>query len=211
MRHPDGQDQPGQPGRSWSSADLVAGAVFVVAGAAFAIGSLPYARGTLLQMGPGYVPFAVGLMLAALGVAVGVKAFVAPDHAVPAPPADQDSAQVARAAEELTDDAEGPGSAPARATTTGASDRPAPLDFGRVKWRPVLLVLAAVLFFAYTLEGLGLLVTVFVTVVLASYARAGTTVREALITSVSLALARWLIFVVALQQRIPLVGEWLGG
>lgn len=175
-------------------------------GAAFAVGSLSYERGTLLEMGPAYVPFAVGLMLAALGIVVAVKAFVAPDRTTHESSAEEAATQVAVAAEMLTDDTR-----PSAAQAAAATHTQAPLDFGRVQWRPVVLVLTAVLFFAYTLEGLGLLVTVFGTVILASFARELTTVRQALITAVSLTVACWLIFVVALQQRIPLVGGWLGG
>ena len=46
----------------FSSADLVAGALFVALGLAFALGSLQYERGTLLKMGPGYVPLTLGVV-----------------------------------------------------------------------------------------------------------------------------------------------------
>jgi hypothetical protein len=152
--------------------------MFIVIGGAFAIGSRSYELGSLLQMGPGYVPLMVGLLLAALGAAVVVKAFVAPDR-VPA--------------------------------TDGTTDHGPPLEFGRIRWRPTLLIFAALFFFAFTFEGLGLFLSVFGTSVLASYARAGTTVRQAVLPAVGLSVGSWLIFVLALQQRLPLVGEWLGG
>ena len=37
------------------------------------------------------------------------------------------------------------------------------------------------------------------------------TVRQAVLPAIGLAVGSWLIFVLALQQRLPLVGEWLGG
>ena len=165
--------------RSWSSADLAAGIIFVLLGLAFALGSLQYEMGTLLKMGPGYVPLSVGLVLCALGVGVIVKAFVGPDRT---------------------------------ADLAGVSDpQGAPREFGRLQWRPTVLVLAAVLFFALTFEGLGLFLSVFGTSLLASYARPGTTAVQALAPAAGLTVASWLIFVLGLQQRLPLVGEWLGG
>lgn len=152
--------------------------MFILIGGAFALGALRLELGSLLQMGPGYVPLTVGLILAALGAGVVVKAFVAPDRAP---------------------------------TSDGTSDHGPPLEFGAIRWRPTLLLLAAVLFFALTFEGLGLFLSVFGTTVIAAYARPGATPREALLPAAGLTVASWLIFVLALQQRLPLVGEWLGG
>ena len=165
-------------GRSWSSADLAAGALFILIGGAFAVGALRYELGSLLQMGPGYVPLAVGLILAALGVGVVVKAFAAPDRTP---------------------------------SVDGTTDRGEPAEFGRLQWRPTVLLLAAVIFFALTFEGLGLFLSVFGTAVIASLARPGTRPLQALLPALGLTIASWLIFVLALQQRLPLVGEWLGG
>jgi hypothetical protein len=50
--------------------DLVAGGIFVALGLAFAIGARGYELGTAFRMGPGYVPFVLGGLLALLGVAV---------------------------------------------------------------------------------------------------------------------------------------------
>ena len=55
--------------------DLVAGGIFVALGLAFAIGARGYELGTAFRMGPGYVPFVLGGLLAILGIAiVGVGA-----------------------------------------------------------------------------------------------------------------------------------------
>lgn len=64
--------------------DLLAGSAFVVLGVAFAIAAARYDVGSALQMGPGYVPLALGAILATLGlvtVAVGVRARMRPDPA----------------------------------------------------------------------------------------------------------------------------------
>ncbi|GIF71819.1 tripartite tricarboxylate transporter TctB family protein [Asanoa siamensis] len=63
--------------RRRSVPDVIAGALFVVIGGAFAVGSLSYSLGTPLRMGPGYFPLAVGVIMAALGLAIVVKGLVA--------------------------------------------------------------------------------------------------------------------------------------
>ena len=50
--------------------DLVAGGIFVALGLAFAIGARGYELGTAFRMGPGYVPFVLGGLLALLGFAI---------------------------------------------------------------------------------------------------------------------------------------------
>lgn len=57
--------------------DVLAGGVFIAFGLAFALGSLAYDIGSPLSMGPGYVPLALGLLLAALGAGVVVKGIIA--------------------------------------------------------------------------------------------------------------------------------------
>lgn len=191
----------------FSSADLVAGALFVALGLAFALGSLQYERGTLLKMGPGYVPLTLGVVLALMGAGIVAKAFLAPDRTVEVDEAGHDPMD-----SQAVDHGHAAGEdAPRTSAAAPAEQVAVPLAFGAVRWRPVVLVLAAILFFAFTFEGLGLLLSAFGTVLLASFARQETTVRQALLTSVVLTVACWLIFVLALQQRLPLVGDWLGG
>ena len=60
-----------------SSADVLAGAVFVVLGAAFAVASLGYEVGSVARMGPGFFPAAGGALLVVLGLAVAGKGLVA--------------------------------------------------------------------------------------------------------------------------------------
>lgn len=50
--------------------DLVAGGIFAALGLAFAIGARGYELGTAFRMGPGYVPFVLGSLLALLGFAI---------------------------------------------------------------------------------------------------------------------------------------------
>ena len=59
--------------------DILAGGIFIALGLAFSLGALAYDIGTPLRMGPGYVPLVLGGLLAALGIGVIAKGFVAGD------------------------------------------------------------------------------------------------------------------------------------
>lgn len=144
-------------------------------------------------MGPGYVPLALGLVLAALGGVIVAKAYVAPD---PAPGAVSDAA--------VSD-------APPSDRAKPDPDVPDPRPLAGIQWRPTVAIFAAVGFFALTVDGLGLLPATFGTGLLAAMARPGTRPLRALVIAVGLTLASWIIFVVLLQLRLALFGDWLGG
>lgn len=154
-------------------------------------------------MGPGYLPLALGLALTALGLAVVVKAYVAPD---PAPgEAPGGGVQDAVVQDDEVRDAE------ARDSGTQDADAPDPRPLAGIQWRPTVAVFAAVTFFALTVDGLGMLFATFGTGLLAALARPGTNPVRALVIAVGLTAASWVIFVVLLQLRLPLLGDWLGG
>jgi hypothetical protein len=159
-------------------------------------------------MGPGYVPLVLGLVLAALGVATVAKAYVAPD---PAPGEVSDvgvrDAQVPDAA---VSDGAVSDAAPSDRVTPHA-DVPDPRPLAGIQWRPTAAIFAAVAFFALTVDGLGLLPATFGTGLLAALARPGTRLVRAVVIAAALAVASWIIFVVLLQLRLPLFGDWLGG
>ena len=148
-----------------SRRDLLAGAVFVGLGLAFGITASTYEVGSLVRMGPGFFPLALGGLLVLLGVAIAVQALVAERDASSAP----------------------------------------------VPWRAVVLLVGALLFFGVTVDDLGLVVTVFVTVFLASMADRDARVLPAALVALSVTVLCAVIFVYALQLRLPLVGPWLGG
>jgi len=50
--------------------DFAAGLLYLAAGTAFAVGATGYKLGSADRMGPGYFPFWLGLLLAAIGVVV---------------------------------------------------------------------------------------------------------------------------------------------
>lgn len=57
-----------------SQKDFFAGLLFLALGLAFAWGAWGYGVGSAAQMGPGYVPLALGLLLAAIGALLMFKA-----------------------------------------------------------------------------------------------------------------------------------------
>ncbi len=143
--------------------DILAGGIFIALGLAFASGALAYEVGTPLRMGPGYVPLALGVLLAGLGVAVIVKGVIA-----------------------------------------GEGD-----PIGGLDWRALVFVTAALLFFGITVRGLGVVGALFGATLLASLARAATPIREAVLIAVGLTALSVVIFIFALQLRLPLVGSWI--
>lgn len=143
-----------------SSADILAGAVFVLAGTAFLVASLGYEVGTLRQMGPGYFPAALSVLLIAFGLGVAGKGLLA-----------------------------------------GQADA-----IGRITVRPLLMIGLALIVFAVTVDPWGLMPAVFCTAVLSALAAKDTTPLRLLSLAVGLPLACWLIFVLALQLRMPLWG-----
>lgn len=87
---------------------------------------------------------------------------------------------------------------------------PEPGELGPVPWRSAALLVAAIVFFGFAVRGLGVLPTLFVSVLLAALAGRSVRVLPALVIAVSLTALSILIFIVALQLPLPLLGTWLG-
>lgn len=58
--------------------DFFSGLLFIAFGLIFAIGALRYPLGSPARMGAGYFPFALGLLLTAMGAAIAVRALGGP-------------------------------------------------------------------------------------------------------------------------------------
>ena len=58
-----------------SQKDFLAGLMFTTVGGAFAWGARAYEKGSAAQMGPGYFPMLLGMLLVLLGMAITVKGF----------------------------------------------------------------------------------------------------------------------------------------
>ncbi len=84
-------------------------------------------------------------------------------------------------------------------------------ELGTVPWRSMALLVAAVIVFGFAVRGLGLLPTLFVTTFLAALAGFRVSLVTALVTAAGLTVLCYLIFVLALQLRLPLLGTWIGG
>ena len=82
---------------------------------------------------------------------------------------------------------------------------------GRIPWRAIVLILGGILFLGVTIRGLGLAPALFVSVFLSALARERQRLVFALAIAAGLTVLCVLIFVVALQLRLPLIGPWLGG
>ena len=82
-------------------------------------------------------------------------------------------------------------------------------DAGPIPWRSAALLMAAVVFFGFTVRGLGLLPSLLVTTLLSAFAGHRTGVVAASAIAVGLTIVCVLIFVMALQLRLPLLGPWI--
>src|SRR5665213_504147 len=56
--------------------DVQAGVVIALIGSGFAARSAHYRIGTLLEMGPGYFPAALGIVFALVGIAIAIQGYV---------------------------------------------------------------------------------------------------------------------------------------
>ena len=83
-------------------------------------------------------------------------------------------------------------------------------DLGAVPWRALVLLVAAILFFGFTVRDLGLAPALFVTVLLAALAGRGARVVPSLLIAASLTALSVVIFLGALQLPLPLLGTWFG-
>jgi lysylphosphatidylglycerol synthetase-like protein (DUF2156 family) len=78
-----------------------------------------------------------------------------------------------------------------------------------VPWRALVLVLGAVVFFALTLKGLGLFVSLALCILATAKASSYTKWPASIALAVVLSLVCVLVFVYALGLPIPVIGQWL--
>jgi hypothetical protein len=196
--------------------DLVAGGVFVVFGLAFAIGARGYELGTALDMGPGYYPLVLGGLLVILGVGVMVKGVIARiAHRDEEMAGAADVTRAPSAAEAAGAEAAVAGAAVAGAAGAQVDDDPhrelADDERGKVPWLALVLVLGAIVGFAFAVVPLGLVPAVFGTALLAALAGYRTKVLPAIGVAAGLTVLCYLVFVLLLQLRLPLFGTVFTG
>jgi hypothetical protein len=102
------------------------------------------------------------------------------------------------------------------ARTRPASEEPGPgeppgTERGPVPWLRGALLIAGVVVFGLTVQGLGLAVSLFATTYLAAIAGHRTGPLKAAVVAAGLTVLSLVIFVGLLQLRLPIRGEWLGG
>lgn len=78
--------------------------------------------------------------------------------------------------------------------------KPMPMD-----WRSLFLICAAVVFFGVALMRAGLLITVPMTIFIASFAQQRVNLRRTALIAIGLTAFTWLVFVAGLDLRIPLL------
>jgi hypothetical protein len=191
------------PGRSAGRdprPDLLAGGTFVAVGLAFAVASSRYELGSALQMGPGYYPLVLGGLLVALGVGVAVEGLFRRRNSRDASVRDSTPAPVPG------DDAgeDDPGGDGDDGDDADGDER------GPVPWTSMALVVAAIVAFALGVRELGLVPALLIATFLAALAGRRNAVWAAGV-AIGLTVLCVLIFVVALQLRLPLVGSLFTG
>ena len=195
--------------RQASRDDLLAGGVFVALGVAFAVGATRYDLGSALNMGPGYVPLALGLVLAVLGLVIGAQGLAAArGSAGPHQPSPAGDAASGDARLDATPPADAD-RAPPDADRTPPDALPAEEPRGPVPWGRGALLVAAVLAFGLTVRGLGLVPALFLAAFLAALAGPRTGPVRAALVAAGLTAVCVLVFVAVLQLRLPLLGTWL--
>ncbi|MEU4573581.1 tripartite tricarboxylate transporter TctB family protein [Nonomuraea sp. ATR24] len=84
------------------------------------------------------------------------------------------------------------------------------IAFGPIPWRAVGVIVLALVFFGFTVRGLGFVPASLVTALLTTVASKRVRPLMAVAVAAGLTVAATLIFVVGLQLRLPLWGPWLG-
>ena len=81
--------------------------------------------------------------------------------------------------------------------------------FGTVPWRALVLIVLALLFFGLTVRGLGVVPATAVTALLTALASYRTSILAAVAIAAGLTVLCVLVFLLALQLRLPMFGPWL--
>ncbi|HEY0956391.1 MAG TPA: tripartite tricarboxylate transporter TctB family protein [Roseateles sp.] len=82
---------------------------------------------------------------------------------------------------------------------------------GKIAWRPLLVILAAITLFGLSLPRLGLICTLPLTILLSSLASQEFRWRDVLFSSVVLTAGSWALFILGLKLTIPVWPIYLNG
>jgi hypothetical protein len=81
---------------------------------------------------------------------------------------------------------------------------------GKIAWRPLTIIVAAIAIFGATITWLGMIVSIPILITIASLAGSEFHWRDVLINAVVLTIASWLIFIVGLKLTIPMWPSFAG-
>jgi len=140
--------------------------------------ALDYPYGTLTSMGPGFVPTAVAAILVFLGVLIGLGF------------AKDDGDNADKAADASTEKSEPEARGIERLLGTG---------------RVMLFILGAIVLFGSIVRSLGLAISVFVLVMLVSYARQRVRLMPTLVFATAVTIAACVLFVTLLGLETPVL------
>ncbi len=82
---------------------------------------------------------------------------------------------------------------------------------GRVAWRPLLVIVAAIAVFGLCINRLGMVVTIPILIVITSFAGDEFSWPGVVVNAVVLTLASWLIFILGLKLTIPMWPTFISG
>jgi putative tricarboxylic transport membrane protein len=162
--------------------DLLCGAIFIVIGLAFAADALvELPLGSAFRMGPGYFPLVLAGLLVLLGAGIIVSGVgvATPDRVVRHHP---DAANL-----------------------TGLQAALARLG----PWRGVIVILASPIIFGLGIQTIGLIPSLALAVLVASFASSKVSILFALIMTAILTAFCYLVFAVGLRLPVRLFGPWL--
>ena len=80
---------------------------------------------------------------------------------------------------------------------------------GSIAWKPLLIIVAAIVVFGLTLDRLGLILTVPILIIISSFAGDEFRWRGVIISSIVLTLFSWAVFVYGLKLTIPIWPRFL--
>lgn len=75
---------------------------------------------------------------------------------------------------------------------------------GSIAWRPLLIILGTLAFFGFALPRLGMVISLPILVIAASFASDEAKLLEAILNAVILTVASWFIFIYSLKLTIPM-------
>jgi hypothetical protein len=84
-------------------------------------------------------------------------------------------------------------------------------EIGSVPWRAIALIVASILLFGFTIDGLGVVPAVFLTALLAGFSGRRSGLVWPVVIAVGLTVTSVVIFIYALQLPLPLFGDWIPG